>query len=845
MPRRQAKGNGVRLPHALQQELGLQVQSKGRGGRQRNAAVWNRKLQRKAGRIEKRAARAGRGRQGRQETVQEEVGDDGSSESDGEDVITAKQTTRTKNATPKAAKNPQQKLESILTRPVPQESSGESEGILSDRDSSPGLVLDSTSRTFKIRAAQDDANILALEKKLGLKHKTGTKSFEDGGFGDLLEGLDSGDESSKRKREVDEWLEKKRRKGATAEDEKIEQDDRDSTEGSEEDEDISDLEDANLSGEDAVSSVDGDADSFAGFESDEGGTKETEKVRENPYVAPVASTTSTTIGKYIPPSLRKRTEQDSESLTRLQRQMRGHLNKLSEANLISILKDIESLYQSHARQDVTSTLIDLLLSQFCDRSILQNTFVILHAAFIAAVYKVIGTDFGAELVSKLTEHFDRFYSEDTKAVGKETVNLVSLLCHLYAFHVISSTLVFDYIRMWLQDLSELNTELLLKAVRDCGPQLRQDDPSSLKSIVQIMQNATAKITADGRETSVRTKFMIETITDLKNNKMKAAAASSGVAIEHITQMRKVLGSLNTRNLRASEPLRIGLNDIKDSDKKGRWWLVGASWKGNEPTTADLPSNGNMYNNDGDMDSQESDLLALARQYRMNTDVRRSIFVAIMSASDWQDAYLRLMKLRLKRSQEQEIPKVLLRCAGAEAAYNPYYTLITKKLCLDKRLRMAFQFVLWDFFKKMGEKGDTGDEENVEEEQGAELTEIINLAKMYGYLIADGALGINVLRTLNLAYLKDPAKMFVELLLIVILTHVSRTKRQGIDENRLSKIFRSAGDTPELVQGLQYFLKKFVRHSDLVAEKETLIIKRGCKAAFDFLTQIAASQGGHG
>ena len=112
MSRRQAKGNGVRLPHALQQELGLQVQSKGPGGRQRNATVWNRKQQRKAGRIKKRAARAGRDRQGRQETVREEIGDDNSS--DGEDVIAAKQTTRSKNENPKVAKKPQQKLKSIL-----------------------------------------------------------------------------------------------------------------------------------------------------------------------------------------------------------------------------------------------------------------------------------------------------------------------------------------------------------------------------------------------------------------------------------------------------------------------------------------------------------------------------------------------------------------------------------------------------------------------------------------------------------------------------------------------------------------------------------------------------------
>ena len=87
---------------------------------------------------------------------------------------------------------------------------------------------------------------------------------------------------------------------------------------------------------------------------------------------------------------------------------------------------------------------------------------------------------------------------------------------------------------------------------------------------------------------------------------------------------------------------------------------------------------------------------------MNTDIRRAIFVTIMSATDYQDAHLRLMKLKLKKVQEFEIPKVLIHCAGGEKTYNPYYTLIAKKICGDRRLKTAFQYCLWDLFKKMGE-----------------------------------------------------------------------------------------------------------------------------------------------
>ena len=268
--------------------------------------------------------------------------------------------------------------------------------------------------------------------------------------------------------------------------------------------------------------------------------------------------------------------------------------------------------------------------------------------------------------------------------------------------MISSVIIFDHIQLLLDRLSENNTELLLRLIRDCGPQLRQDDPSSLKAIVQLMQKETARMNSAGEQMSVRTKYMIETITDLKNNKMKAATNNAGLASEHITLMRKVLGSLNDkRTLRASEPLRATRDDILNSDNKGKWWLVGASWKGNESTSAVeeavVPPPEQL------LDDDSIDLLALSRQYGMNTDVRRSVFIALLSAVDYQDGHIRLLKLRLKRNQEQEIPKVLLRCAAGEKPYNQYYTLVAKKLCLDKRMRKAFQFALWAFFRRLGEK----------------------------------------------------------------------------------------------------------------------------------------------
>ncbi|CEL02839.1 hypothetical protein ASPCAL04002 [Aspergillus calidoustus] len=842
MPR--PRHNTTFLPRGLRQELGI----RDRFGEKKKRRI--EELSRKERREEARAGNklgSGSGRRG----VDDENDFDGfdCGDDDEKDVMA-------KLKAAKLAKQNKEKPKSILKKTKEEEKVVEA-------------PRKKVSKAVQDKLEQDDAEIAALEKKLGLKKGKVPKNFGDDGLGDLLGDLDEGsaDEGRKRKREADEWLLNKRRKAQGLE--PIgDSDESDSDLGSDEevgsDEDLDDFD------------LDEDEDMDGLEDNDEESEEEqpAQKKKENPYVAPVPAAPDTHPAKYIPPSLRAASNSESESLIRLRRQAQGQLNKLSEANLVSILAEFEKLYREYPRQNVTSTLLSLLFGLVCERSALNDTFVILHAGFIAAIYKVVGTDFGAEIVQKIVETFDAGGDERGKFEGKQMINLISLLSQLYNFHVIGSTLVFDYIRLFLQDINEENTELLLKIIRNSGPQLRQDDPSSLKDIVLLIQPAVAK--AGAESLSVRTKFMIDTITDLKNNRIKSGpGANSTVASEHITKMRKILGSLNnTRVIRASEPISISRSDIHNSSKKGKWWLVGASWKEEDPLESarrelsSLPSSSNTSRNtvvDDDSDA-EPDYASLAKAHRMNTDVRRSIFVAIMSATDYQDAHVRLLKLRLKRNQEFEIPRVLTHCAMEEETYNPYYTLIARRLCgeLGRRIKVSFMFTLWNIFKRMGETGDLDDDEEdagfggEDEENALSMPEIVNLAKMYASLVTDGTLTLGILKTLNFAYLQPKTKTFVELLMISIIQHSQKqTKKSkksksnsdtvddsGFDEKPLVEIFMRTRDTPQIVKGCIFFLRKVVARTDIVAsEKEAKQVKWGVRVAVDALKVVEGEEGG--
>lgn len=358
--------------------------------------------------------------------------------------------------------------------------------------------------------------------------------------------------------------------------------------------------------------------------------------------------------------------------------------------------------------------------------------------------------------------------------------------------------------------------------------------------------------------------MIDTITDLKNNKLKSAVGSS-ITSEHMTKMRKILGSLsNNRVIRASEPISISRDDIHNSAKKGKWWLVGASWREDPLVSArqelsNLPVDTQNAVTEDDSDG-EPDYVNLAKAHRMNTDVRRSIFVAIMSATDYQDAHVRLLKLRLKRAQEYEIPRVLTHCAMEEEAYNPYYTLISRRLCgeLGRRIKMSFMYTLWNIFKRMGETGDMDEEDDTgfddEDENQLPMKAVVNLAKMYASMIADGTLNFGVLKILNFAYLQPKTKTFTEILLITVIQLSQKQKgkkgknkkpeeeEESRDEKALMEIFMRTQETPQVAKGLIFFLRKVVAKTDVVSSKELKLVRWGCRVAVDALKAVA-KQGG--
>lgn len=718
----------------------------------------------------------------------------------------------------------------------------------------------------RVAIQKDEWDMNYYAKKLGLKgDKRKIRAKDDfDAVGGLLEGLDffenydnlsdSEEESSESEDESDEEEEseedfedetraKKNNQNPFPSDDELSSGDFDEFDendlNEEEWEQLRELEDS----EDESESENDDLDSGKN-------KKKKSKQKENPYVAPVDS------GAYVPPSMRQKlasTDSDNATIAEIRKKVKSQLNKLSESNLLVIINSLNELYDSYARQYVTETMTSEILQLISQNNKLLDGFVMNYSAVVYALWKLRGTEAGASFLQALVEEFLTQYehqarqlndsSDEPLVTNKKCSNIISLISYCYNFGLMSSRLIFDIIKELIASPNEFSTELLLRIVSISGPLIRGDDPSALKDILAELLANMKSVKA-----SPRMQFLLDVMADLKNNRLKPSI----LAADHRSIKKVVSNSVKGNTV--EEPLQVTLEDIKNVEEKGKWWLVGASWKGNmnsafeeaDFSNADASSksrSGVEVELNDDLLDDIPDWSKLAREQRMNTEVRRAIFISIMSAQDYVEASTKIEKLGLKNKQALEIPKVILHCLLAEGGnngYNPYYALVASKLCeINSSLTKSFQFLFWDILKKFEDKTNYDSDEEMEDEdddldENKSLRKIMSQGKFFGSLIADNVLKLDAFKHVPLmGGLTKNGYLFIEVLIFQLLLSIAKKsetkikKKTGGKEVVYTKSLMSSllvngikiENKSFILKGLKWFIEKKLKYTDYLVGKK--------------------------
>ena len=494
---------------------------------------------------------------------------------------------------------------------------------------------------------------------------------------------------------------------------------------------------------------------------------------------------------------------ESTSLREMQRSLHHSLNRLSEDTLLSVTQALVRTYDAYATAHVNESLFHHLQTACVARGQTMDGLIPIYVAAIAGVHYYGGCSQRRDMVQLreyVMEHTvtrlmgvlkntgartnqpesdlekeETDEEEDDDVMTREASNLALILCYLYNFGLVHCTLLYDVVRHCLGRFHEVDVEVLLLLLRHSGRALRTDDPLALKEIVLLVQQKqkeqflsssssnTNNETTGNVASSSRADYMVQTIIDLRNNKRRK---QDETILERTARIRKLLGHIkSSQDKRATEPLRISLDDILSIETKGRWWKVGASWAGNATMTSPPSDNATTDTPSATTNSSmDAKLLKLAAKYRMNTDTRRAIFCIIMGSEDYEDCFEKLVRAgMLKPRVERDTVRVLTECCRNETSYNKFYSHMAARLCeYQPQCKFSLQLAFWDSFKQMND-------------DAMEARKAANLAKLLFHLVAvhTHCLKLSVVKPIPMATPEDLSEttlIFLTLFLTAILDY---------------------------------------------------------------------------
>lgn len=126
--------------------------------------------------------------------------------------------------------------------------------------------------------------------------------------------------------------------------------------------------------------------------------------------------------------------------------------------------------------------------------------------------------------------------------------------------------------------------------------------------------------------------MIETLTNLKHNRPKALNGADSSLQGTEEQFKRHLKTwMRTASGASLDPIHVGLDELRQAESRGKWWVVGNAWAGDPLMEQQQKEDAQDASTTTGASHSQAKWLKLARKQGMNTTVRQSIFVALMGS----------------------------------------------------------------------------------------------------------------------------------------------------------------------------------------------------------------------
>ena len=434
-------------------------------------------------------------------------------------------------------------------------------------------------------------------------------------------------------------------------------------------------------------------------------------------------------GTYIPPAKLRAlqaqiTDKKSKEYQRmaweaLKKSINGLINKVNVSNIKHIVPELfgENLIRGRGL--------------FC-RSIMKAQaaslpFTPIYAA-MAAIVNTKLPQVGELLLNRLIVQFKKAFKRNDKAV---CLSSTTFIAHLVNQQVAHEMVAAQILLLLLHKPTDDSVEIAVGLTREVGQHLEEmSGPIALAVFDQF------RSILHEQDIDKRVQYMIEVLFQVRKDKYKDNPAireeldlvEEEDQITHRTSLDDETDVQDSLNVFKFDP---EWEEHEEAYKKLKAEILGEA-SGSDDDEED-------EDDDDDSDDEEAkEEREMEIKDQSNTDLvnlRRTIYLTIMSSIDFEECCHKLMKVNLPPGQEPELPSMVIECCSQERTYSKFYGLIGERFAKLNRLwTELFEASFAKYYDTI---------------HRYETNRLRNIARFFGHMLSSDAIGWHVLSIIHL------------------------------------------------------------------------------------------------
>ncbi|KAI3865815.1 hypothetical protein MKX03_026007 [Papaver bracteatum] len=476
-------------------------------------------------------------------------------------------------------------------------------------------------------------------------------------------------------------------------------------------------------------------------------------------------------GVYIPPFKLVRMMRDVEDKSSpeyqrltwdaLRKSINGLVNKVNAMNIKNIIPELfaENLIRGRG-----------LFCRACIKSQMASPGFTDVFAALSAVVNTKFPEVGELLLRRIMLQLKRAYRRNDKP---QLLAATKFIAHLVNQQVAHEIIALELLTVLLEKPTDDSVEVAVGFVTECGSLLQDLTPKGLHGIFDRFRGILHEGLIDKR-----VQFLIEGLFAIRKSKFQGHPA-----------VRPELDLVEQEDQFTHD---LSLDDEIDPDTSLDIFKVDAQFIVNEKRYEDLkrsilgddePSDEEeVYDSaSGDEESDEcEEQMKIQDETETNlVNLRRAIYLTIMSSLDFEEAGHQLLKIKLEPGQEMELCIMLLECCSQERTYLRYYGLLAQRFCMINRIHQEnFEKCFVQQYSMI---------------HRLETNKLRNVARFFAHLLGTDALPWHVLAYVRLTEedTTSSSRIFIKILFQELSEHLGiKLLNERLSEPTMQDSFRS-------------------------------------------------------